>query len=921
MGVIILGLYAILVVRLFNLQIVNEEYYLDSYIQQAEKTIYTAGTRGLITDRNGNVLAYNKVAYSVVFEDVLGSTDNKNEKLNEIAYNAINIIEKYGDKIELDFPIIINSDGNYEYTFTSDTTRMRFLEDMYGTPLDTAKYTHSKATAAEAYAYICDEKFDISDKYDAEMKMKIATIRYNLFLNSYQKYVTITLSNDVSNETMVSIYENEAAIPGVSIKEQAVRKYNYSEYFAPIIGYTGTISPEQLEEYNNNGKDYISSDVVGKSGIEAAFEDELQGTRGEEKIFADSTGNKLSTISNTDSKAGNNVVLTLDLNLQLAAYDLLEKKIAGLLVSQIVNYDVNPDVDSESDEHPIGVKEVYFQLVNNNVVSIKELSKKRTDNEEKVYNKYKSSLSDAVSKVKSILNSEDRNYNNLSEEAQDYAMYVYDELKSDNILISSAINREDEKYLAWQEGDISLKEFLKYAIANEWIDISGLSIESEYATTEESYKVLVDYILDFVKKNTSFAKRVFYYRIFDGTINGSEICMLLYDQKVLKKDESTYNSLKAYNSVTTYNFIIKQIKELKITPAQLALDPCSGSVVVTDPNNGDVLALVTYPSYDNNMLSGTVDPEYWAKLIDDNSDPLYNRATQGLTAPGSTFKMITAMTVLEEGIVPSAEATLKTKGIFEEITPSPRCWVYPGNHGTINVMEALAYSCDDFFYQTAYSLGQNSKGKYDSDLGLKKIEKYATMVGLNSLSGVEITESEPSFSTESAVHSAIGQGSNSYAPVQLARYVSTIANNGNNYELTLIDKVTDSNGKLVYDNKAEIENTMDISDSTWDAIHKGMRNVITEGTAENVFKDVKFKIAGKTGTAEENKKRNDHGLFVGYAPYDKPKVTVTSVIPYGNSSTAVSELTRDVMKYYFGEMNSKDVANAKVAGSAQNTHD
>lgn len=894
---------------------------MSSYIQKAERTIYTAGTRGQITDRNGNVLAYNKVTYTVVFEDVLESSIDKNARLNEIAYNAVEIIEKHGDSISVDFPVVRNEDGNYEYTFTSDTTKIRFLKDMYGEPLDNEKHTHSKATAAETYQYICEEKFEIDDKYDEEMTMKIASLRYNLYLNSFQKYLTVTIATDVSEETMAAIYENEAVIPGVSIKEQAVRLYNYSEYFAPIIGYTGTISSEQLEEYQEEDKDYIASDVVGKSGLEAAMEDELRGTRGEEKIFINSTGKKLNTISNTEAKAGNNVALTLDLNLQLAAYDMLEKKIAGLLIGQIVNYDVNTDADEDSEEHPIGIKDVYFQLINNNVVNISELSKKRTANEEKVYNKYSNSVESAVRRVKSTLTSNAVKYNDLSDENQDYADYIYDELKADNILIASSINTEDETYKAWIEGEKSLKEFLKYAIANEWINIAELEIEGQYTTTEDTYDVLVEYILEMVKSNVSFGKRVVYYRIYDGTIHGSEVCMLLFDQKVLNKDESTYNSLKAYDSVINYNFIINQIKSLNITPAQLALDPCSGSVVITNPNSGDVLALVTYPSYDNNKLSGSVDPEYWAKLIDDSSNPLYNRATQGLIAPGSTYKMISAMTALEEGELSSTNDTRKTIGIFEEITPSPKCWVYPGNHGTINVIEALAYSCDDFFYQIAYNLGKNAKDKYDSEISLKKFKKYTTLVGLNSLSGVEITESEPSFSTDSAVHSAIGQGSHSYAPVQLARYISTIANSGNNYELTLIDKVTTSQGELVYNNEANLENTVDITDSTWEAIHKGMREVVTEGTAKSVFKDMTIDIAGKTGTAEENKKRNDHGLFVGYAPYENPQITVTTVIPYANSSTAVAELTRDVIKYYFGEMNSKDVANMKITAASSNTHD
>lgn len=181
------------------------------------------------------------------------------------------------------------------------------------------------------------------------------------------------------------------------------------------------------------------------------------------------------------------------------------------------------------------------------------------------------------------------------------------------------------------------------------------------------------------------------------------------------------------------------------------------------------------------MLSGSVDPDYWAKLVDDQSEPLYNRATQGASAPGSTFKMCTTMTAMEEGIISQGD-TVVDEGEFKKITPSPKCWIFTSGggatHGSINVMQALAQSCNYFFYEMGYRLGTNSKGNYDSALGLSKIEKYAKVLGLDMKSGVEITERDPHFSTESAVHSAIGQGSNAYTPVQLARYVSTIANGG-----------------------------------------------------------------------------------------------------------------------------------------------
>lgn len=921
MGSVIVMLFTILILRLFDLQIVNKDYYMDSYIQQAEKTIYTAGTRGKIYDCNGEVLAYNELTYAVTIEDKIESSEEKGEIFNAIVYNAIRIIEEHGDEISVDFPIIINKDGNFEFSFTSDSAKNLFFKNLFGDNLEVNNHDYTNASAAEVIEYLRDEKFEVSTEYDDEMLLKILTIRYNVFLNSYQKYVTTTIATEVSDETMAAIYENEAILTGVTVAETNVRKYVNSEYFAPIIGYTGKISEEQLAQYQEEGKDYISTDYVGKAGIEAAMEEELQGTRGEEKIFVDSLGKTLSTSSKTEAQAGNDVYLTIDKKLQVAAYKTLEKRIASILISEIVNRDVSEDEENDDDIHYIPVKNVYFQLVNNNIVSIERLAKKKTSNEERVYKKYTGSLKTVVSKITNQLQGDGVEYKDLSEEYKDYYDYIYDELIADNILISSSIDTKDETYKKYINEKISLNEFLMYAISKSWVNVTALDIDDSYITTDDTYNILCEYIINFLESNTSFAKRIFYFRINDGTIHGSEVCMLLYDQKVLDMNEKWYNKLLAYDSVYTYKFIIEQIKKLNITPAQIALDPCSGSVVVTNPNNGDVLALVTYPSYDNNMLSGSVDATYWAKLIDDDSDPLYNRATQGASAPGSTFKMVSAMAALEENVVSRYE-TILDEGKFEKIKPSPKCWIYPSAHGKVNVMEALAESCNGYFYEIGYRLGTNSKDNYDSALGLSKLETYATELGLNMLSGVEITEREPHFSTESAIHSAIGQGSNSYTPVQLARYVSTVANGGNNYELTLIDKITDNAGKLKKDNEAELTNSVEASQDTWDAIHQGMREVITEGTVQKYFKDTKIKFAGKSGTAEENSKRNAHAFFVAYAPYNEPEIAISTSIPYGNSSHDAAELAKDVGKYYFGELKDKDInAEVKVQSERKATLD
>ncbi len=906
-SLIIISLFSVLIYRLFDLQIVNENYYMSTYIQRAEKSIYTPGTRGKILDAKGKVLAYDSLAYAVTIEDKIDSSKEKNDILNKIVEKAIILIEKNKDTVIYDFPIQLNPAGHWEYTFTSDAAKNLFVGNIFGKdPVRDGK-DYRKASPAEMMNYLIHEFFELKGDHTNEMTLKIIAIRYNLFQNSYRKYVTTTIAKDITKETMMAIAENEAEIKGVTVIQQTVRKYNNSTYFAPLIGYTGTISESQLQEANEAGENYVANDIVGKAGIEQACEKELQGIHGENKIFVDSTGMVLSTISSTKPSAGNDVYLSVDSKLQIAAYKMLEKKIAAILISEIKNHDVDEKKETDEDIHYISVKKVYAQLVTNNVVRLDKLIKSHKSSNEKIlYKKYTQSLDQAVKNLNKQLNGDGIAYGKLSDEYKKYYDYLYDLLKNSGILMTSVIDTNQEDYKNYIEEKTSFNQFLKAAIKNNWIDIELLESKSEYLSSDETYRLVVEYMLNDIKSNTEFGENVVYYRVFDGTISGSEICMLLYNQKVLDMDETVYTRLSSYDTYYCYTFIIKQIKKLKITPAQLALDPCSGSIVVTDPKTGQVKAMVTYPSYDNNKLSGTVDPTYWAQLVQDQSDPLYNRATQGATAPGSTFKMCTTMASMEEDVVSLSE-TINDTGKYKKITPSPKCWIYPSAHGHLNVKQAIAQSCNYFFYEMGYRLGSMKSKHYDSAAGLKVLEKYATKMGLNMESGVEITEKSPHFSTESAIHSAIGQGSNAYTPAQLARYVSTIANGGNNNKLTLISKVTSNSGELIFKSKAKTENKVEASNSTWEAIHEGMRMVVTQGTVKKYFTDTKIKIAGKSGTAQENKHRNSHSLFVAYAPYTKPEIGVSVVIPFGNSSHDSAELAKNVIQYYYGEITDKDV--------------
>jgi penicillin-binding protein 2 len=194
---------------------------------------------------------------------------------------------------------------------------------------------------------------------------------------------------------------------------------------------------------------------------------------------------------------------------------------------------------------------------------------------------------------------------------------------------------------------------------------------------------------------------------------------------------------------------------------------------------------------------------------------------------------------------------------------------------------------------------------------LDKLAQYATKFGLSETSGVEITESTPQLSDEYSVPSAIGQGTNNFTNVQLSKYVTTVANGGTCYNLTLLDKLADSNGNVIEDYQPTVYNTLDdIQPSTWDAVHQGMRMVVEELKA---FKGIDFPVAGKTGTAQEDKKKPNHALFVSYAPYDNPEVAITVQIPNGYASSNAAEIGRDVIKYYFNLADQKEIISGKAA--------
>ncbi len=924
---VLLCLAAIMIYRLFSLQIINGEYYLDSFKLRIKKEKSIAATRGNIYDRNGKLLAYNELANSVTIEDVYKSGRNKNRQINETLNKVIDIIEKNGDSVDQDFKIILNENNEYEFTVEGNSL-LRFLADAYGrSSISSLKYEEKTKTPTEVVDDLC-KNFGIGEYavpgdsstfvsrmgYTKERALKLLTVRYNMNSNSYQKYIDTTIASDVSEQTVADVMENSDTLEGVSIEESTARKYVDSYYFSQILGYTGKVSEDELATLQLTNSSYGINDTVGKSGIEQAMESVLQGTKGSETVYVDNTGQVIETSNYVDSVAGNDVYLTIDKDLTEACYNIIEQSLAGILVSKIQNVKTYTFSETSSSSNiVIPIYDVYYAVFDNNVIDTDHFTKDEAgDNEKAVYEAFVKKNEAVINEIQSEFNDKHTPYDQLSKEYRWYMSHIAAMLYSDGILDSSKVDREDSMYVAWTtEETISLAEYLKYAISMNWIDVSKLSIDNQYADSEQIFAQIVDYVIDKLSEDADFRTRQYKYLLLDGHISGSQVCNILLEQNAVELPEEE-QSLWERGGESSYSFMINRISSLDITPAQLALDPCTGSMVITDVNTGDVLALVSYPGYDNNMMANGVDAAYYAKLRQDNSNPLYNYATQQKTAPGSTFKMVSSTAGLMEGVI-TTDSVIYCGGIFDKTDAPPRCWIYPRGHGGLNVTGGIRNSCNCFFYEVGFRLAMDGDS-YSADLGLEKLAKYADLYGLTEKSGIEIAESDPQTSDIDPVRSAIGQGTNSFTTVGLARYVTTVANSGTCYNLTLLDKTTDSNGNLLEEYNAEVRNTIDMPASYWNAIHTGMRQVVQD---KAYYNNLGVAVAGKTGTAQESKSKPNHSLFVCYAPYEKPEIAIATRIANGYTSSYAAQITKEALAYYFDLRDEDDI----ISGTAQTLQD
>ena len=930
-AVVFVLLFCILINRLFQLQITETDVYTSQTARMTEENREIKASRGNIYDCNGKLLAYNKLSYNVTYEENDKNADLTSQEKNTLIYQLIQILEKEGNELSVEFYIKFNKRDIPQFT-VSGNALLRFKAEVFSTKVAELDQEQRDMSAQEIYDFLRynmeknSPKFDIGEEYDDETALQIMAVRYAMYINRFHKYQAITLAKDVDDKTVAAIKENSGDMPGINIDEDTTRVYKKSKYFAHLLGYTGAVSAERLAQLQEEdpATSYTTSDQIGISGLESTYEEYLRGAKGSEKLKINETTSRVENVTKVkDPVAGNNLYLSIDADLQEECYRLLEEHIAGVLIANINNSASAGSRGQSASKIKVPIYDVYSALFKNNIINSDRFTDKNASAlEESTYQKYKQKSKEIIRKMRQVLAVDSKQTDRqLSDSMEDFIDYFYSALKTDGIILTKEVDESDDTFKKFVSSKISLSEFLQYAIGKNWVDLSRLDIGEKYFSTEEIYEKLIDYGMELLENDTTYPKLVYSFLIHQGELSGRDCCLLLFDQGDIKYNAEEYDKVKA-GITSPYSFIIRKIRKLEITPGDLGLEPCSGALIVSDIK-GNIKAMVSYPSYDNNKMANQVDSDYFYNyLTQASSSPLLNRPTQQLLAPGSTFKIISSVAGLEEKAL-RTNTMIYDRVKFTKINPSPSCWKKSG-HGNLHVSTAIEASCNYFFYNVGFRLGYGkSNGSVSDTKGLARLKKYADMFGLTDKSGIEITESEPHFSKTDIVRSAIGQATHAYAPIQISRYVTTVANNGTCYNLTLVDKITDVSDKTVLKNSAEVRNKVHLAKSTWNAVHQGMYLVANGGNSSisSLFTNLKVDVAGKTGTAQLNDYHANHAWFMSYAPYKDPEISITCLIPNGYASSNAAQTARDVYKYYFSKHKKKVSGTIKMPESSVNNMD
>lgn len=907
-GVIVL--FVIIVLRLFSLQIIHGEEYEASITASVSKNLPVPASRGGIYDRYGRPLAINTVAYSVQVDGSLTLELSDTEKQN-LSKALMNWLWENGHQQVNSLPISLSSP--YSFTFEGTEEEMEKQENRWKASIGLEKRQY-KMTAEECLAYLY-EKYDVPSNYSPQQKRAYLS----LVMSDDRNLMALTLALKLNEfgETITDELPLDTEAPyafqfgGNSNREKSWKESMQME--KEQLQYNSLQTLDYLRDFFGLPEGLPNDLVRDALGIRYSLYLKRYQQFQSVTIATDVSDKTLAYIEENQDTFPNVVIDTVS----------LREYPEGKYFSHIIGY-IRQMTESDyalyKDEVDAQGNPLYSQT---DIVG--------QDGMEKLFER---ELNGVDGKVQIEVDNQGRRMSvidstepvpgkdvflTLDSELQKVA---YDTLESE---LRKAVLK---KLTGGGKNSVSTTELFTSMINVNHISAQKM-LQAEDGTQKAVYDKLKQAIPTFRPDQddaVTVAKEFLIDGLEKGTISVRELTLMMIEQGHLPVTEEEKAGIE--NGASPLSLIIKKLSSGEMSPADTGLDPCTGSVFVTQVGTGEVLASVTYPSYDNNELVNTFNNAYYNDLLQDGNTPLVNRPLKQKKASGSTFKMITALAGLETGTI-TPNTLITDKGLFKDAgLPYARCWIYSntgGTHRAVNVSHALEVSCNYFFYELAYRMGNAENGT--SNQAITTLNEYMAAFGLNDYTGLELDEYGPTMASPAnkekavktfnpdattsqtrwtdgdTIRTAIGQSINSYTPAQITKYISTLANGGTLYKLHMVDHIQNPDGSLHSEVEETVENVTKFKEENLQAVYEGMYLVTngSRGTLRTAFNDLPVKVAAKTGTAEEDKNRSSHTWFVCFAPYDDPQIAITVMIPFGEGSgTPAPEVAKAIIREYLG---------------------
>ena len=472
-----------------------------------------------------------------------------------------------------------------------------------------------------------------------------------------------------------------------------------------------------------------------------------------------------------------------------------------------------------------------------------------------------------------------------------------------------------------------VREYTSGTLASHILGYASTISAEEYETRKDTYsqndiigKTGIEYVFEEYLKGKNGTKQID--MAVDGTITSE------YTSEEAVAGSDVVLTIDSNLQKITEQALENNIKKIASGGFGQRYDAKAGSCVVMNVKTGEILAMASYPNYNPADFIGGISTENWNKYNQDEAKPLMNKAMQNSYPPGSIFKMVTAIAGLESGAITRTEQINDT-GLYRKYGLTWPCWYYTDyhrGHGLLNVSGAIEKSCNYFFYETG------------DRMGIETLAKYARYFGLGVKTGIELPSetagamATPEYAEQvgitwtkgQTINASIGQGLDSFSPLQMTKYLAMVANGGKPIDVSIIKTIRKPDGTEA--SKEEINNfvnqklgiteeqteDLNINEQNLDAIRQGMKSVTsdTTGTAYVRFRDFGVEVGGKTGSAEagtdENGRDIVHAWFAGFAPFDDPEIAIVVMVENGGHGNYTAEVVRDIMQEYFG-MNTQDV--------------